>query len=202
MSMIREVMRSKLIKGLIWPLAPSWMGSPVEHLTELAKSLLIFSEAFHHAGGNLFAFFRALRIEYSPSADLLFELAMFRATMILLYNIQSHFDLEVQPVKMVARIELDRMADEDNNKLILATSSLLASMVSEADQLLIHSDKIVNAQGQSLLRLTGNIAHLLKEEAAIGYVSDALAGSYAIEDLTSQLATTAWNKLKQATQDL
>jgi len=84
--------------------------------------------------------------------------------------------------------------DNENYNKIKATSQAMAAVIGGAKRLYIYpSDEIKDGLGTPFAqRIALNVQHLMQLESYMDRVVDPAAGSYYIENLTNQLAETAW----------
>ena len=137
-------------------------------------------------------FCKALRIECSPGPDWLYGLAVIRAVKLLWNNLLAAWKIAPVPCRVIGRIGLDGKADDPNQQLILAVPAAVAAISGGVESLFLESGH-PGYEGQSMTTLFRNLQWILREESGLGRVQDPAAGSYAIEDMTNQLAKKAWN---------
>lgn len=131
----------------------------------------------------------SIRASVSVDAHLPVNVSKLRALRIIWANLLKAHKIEFQALFIKA---ITKVNPEANNEtaLIENTSACINAALGTADMICaFHSDDMNQA------RLHQNIQHIMKMESNMQYVSDPLAGSYAIEKMTNHLAKACWEKL-------
>ena len=127
-------------------------------------------------------------------AHLPVNVAKLRALRIIWSNLlQAHqIEFEALYIKVLTKIN---EGINDETALIENTSACINAALGNADMICSFHHADANQA-----RLHQNIQHIMKMESNMHSVDDPLAGSYAIEKMTNQLAHDCWKKLaKQST---
>ncbi len=86
--------------------------------------------------------------------------------------------------------------------LLRATTQAFAAVSGGADALtVLPFDAAAGPSDRVARRLAANLHAILREEASLDRVADPLAGSYAVESLTAELAERAWQRFQQIEAD-
>ncbi len=118
------------------------------------------------------------------------EMARIRAWRLIWGHLMASYGLPSEtPCRIQATISPDPALPWEST-YIAATTRALSAVLGGVDQLSILPPQI--EQIDFAYRIAHNIQHLMKEEGHLHRVMDPLAGSYAIEELTLQLAKTCW----------
>ena len=81
--------------------------------------------------------------------------------------------------------------------MLRATNESFAAVVGGADLItVLPFDSAIGQSDDHAFRLALNTSNVLREEAHLGAVSDPAAGSYFVENLTHELALSAWKKFQ------
>jgi len=171
-------------------------NNSVDSVAALFSNLVNMLDGSNASLEKMNILFDHLVLSYTVSANLLFEIAMIRAIKLVCYNLQKSLGLVVSQLKINAIIDFKKLALNPNDSLIKTTVAALGAAVGGVNSIFVDSfDRSDVAQSAFLIRLTRNIQMILKEESFMNVVNDPAAGSYAIEDLTVQLANKIWNRL-------
>lgn len=83
-----------------------------------------------------------------------------------------------------------------NNNLLRASSESMSAVLSGVDSFEVSPVNLSKNSEATNRRLARNIMHLVNEESYLNHVSDPLAGSYAIENLHSEIREKVWSKFR------
>lgn len=124
--------------------------------------------------------------------QVLTEVARLRAWRMLWAHYLTSWGIpDAWPCRVHARVRCgDAPSWEDT--MIAATTRGLAAVLGGAD--LISILPPAKAPAPTARRLARNVQHLMKEEARLQLVRDPMAGSYAVESLSRQIAESAWDR--------
>ncbi|NOT74165.1 MAG: hypothetical protein HOP08_04490 [Cyclobacteriaceae bacterium] len=162
-------------------------SSPVEEIETIFKDILKDSR-----DGSLIDF---LAISITIGTDFYLTIAKLRAMRMVwkkyLDAIQSKSD---QPLFIHAhsRPWIDKNFQPHGN-MLKGTYAAMAAILGGCDVLTIEEE---DPNNKTMSREACNISNVLREESFLSKVSDPLAGSYFIEDLTQQLTESAWKKIQ------
>jgi len=84
-------------------------------------------------------------------------------------------------------------AYDPHGNLLKATTSAMAAILGGCDAITIDAE---DNQQATMSRVARNVAIILREESHFSKVADPLAGSYLVDDLTTQLADQIWKKVQ------
>ena len=79
--------------------------------------------------------------------------------------------------------------------MIRHTTQAMAIVIGGADALMLVTHHPTEGKAAFQQRITNNVSHILKEESKLDKVADPAAGSYYIDELTTQIAEKAWEGL-------
>ena len=126
------------------------------------------------------------------------EIAKLRALRVLMSRLLSAYSISASlhhsyGLHCQTSIFYDSVVTPYTN-LLRATTEAMAAVIGGCDALTIHPYKAVSGKLPDNFdeRIARNISVLLKEESYFDKVADPSAGSYYIENLTNQLAESAW----------
>ena len=133
-----------------------------------------------------------IRIESSVNNYMPTSISKLRAIRILWLNILKKYDLEIKPVflSIVAKSK-----SEDFNQSLIELSTMAVNAVLGGCDLLYLTGSNLN---ENQNRLSLNIQHMLKMESKLHLYQDPLCGSYAIENLTTQICNKVWTNIGPA----
>ncbi len=123
------------------------------------------------------------------------NIAKFRAIKELTLQLLDQWQLKTDTMPWLSAETVVRHISKNDryNNVLRQTSSAMSAALGGVNQLIISPySEVTNNDFQLSARLAKNIQLILKEEAYLHYVIDPSAGSYAIESLTDQLITKAW----------
>ena len=129
-----------------------------------------------------------IRIELSLDGYIPIAVSKIRAMRILWLNLLKAHNQTLIPAFISCDIK-SKQADP-NTALIELSVAALNAVVGGCDLLYLDGHDFDRNQR----RLAMNIQHVMKMESKLHLVQDPLAGAYAIEDLTAQIATAVWQR--------
>jgi hypothetical protein len=142
------------------------------------------------------SFFKKIRLIYCVrTSHILFEIGMIRAIKLLWYNLSKALFDEVTGPEMDIIIHPADLTKESNHQLILGTVASMASIIGGAHTVFVRFEDADHENPEEYQRLFRNIQLILKHESGMASVTDPVAGSYAIEDLTGKIAENTWIQL-------
>lgn len=134
--------------------------------------------------GNLY-FSREIHPNY------LYEIALGRAQRILWRNVLQVFNLSsVIPPYFISIFPVIKQKDQI---LIEASTKILSAKLGGADLICL---EIEDVQQEIPMKNIAHIFNIMAMESGIGEVTDPVAGSYYLDELTSKIATHIWQQLK------
>lgn len=136
----------------------------------------------------------------AAGGDFFVSVAKFRALYMLFARLHTLHDrpLTSERIMLFAQTSRIQQADRDiQTNLLRATTQALSAALGQAESICIWPhDLPVKADSPSGERLALNIHHLLRHEAYVMAVSDAIGGSAYVEYLTDALAEAAWERFR------
>ena len=124
------------------------------------------------------------------------EIAKLRALKIVWANVLEAYGVTITPSVLPtihAIIAVDTQGEDINTNKIRATTQAMSAVLGGINSLSIaQSNAITNGIDDFNRRIARNIQHLLQMESYFDRVADPAAGSYYIEQLTTQIAEAAW----------
>lgn len=133
-----------------------------------------------------------------------FEIARFRAARVLLHQLAGlygakNFGPELLKLQAITTITIDEETREDPYLNMLSnTNQAMSAIIGGCDGLTVlpHNQDLEEVDGFAR-RIARNVSTILKEESFFDKVADPAAGSYYLENLTDQLAHTAWEQFRE-----
>lgn len=132
-----------------------------------------------------------IRIEMTMSDDIVRSQVKARTIRILWHNLINHFKLNETNPFLVCHFSQTEENINLETKLIQRTNMAVSSVLAGANIIYFNTVK----DERELIRLSHNISHLLKQESGLDIIQDPLAGSYALERLSVDLASQIWDEL-------
>jgi len=167
---------------------------PVKYLTDSFDTLTDYIKKSDIDKDILAWYFDKMKVHFFATENFLADIAMLRAFKIVCANYTKAFGITPKKAKIILGINHDAFTGDENNDLIIATVIIMAGAIAG-----VHSINPAPAEEVTdpvnMMRLFLNIQNIMKLESNMALVRDALAGSYAIEDLTNKIATEVWKEL-------
>lgn len=140
-----------------------------------------------------------ITLTLSADVDFFATLAKIRAARLLFANIAEAVGAPDTPPQIHAETGLRAFSDVDPWVNILrATSAAMGAGIAGVDMLTVAPCTATSATDNSLTRrIARNTQVILQEESHIGHVADAAGGAWYIENLTTQLAESAWAEFQK-----
>ncbi len=128
-------------------------------------------------------------LHFAIGSDYFFEIAKLRALRILLKDILEFYGCENHHLPVISSTtKWSRSSYDQNVNMLRNTSEAMSAIAGGCDGLLIHAhDAHIKTPTDFSRRIALNIANILREESYFDAVADPAAGSYYIENLTSQI---------------
>lgn len=168
-------------------------GSPANELAFAAACALAYAKALTTAGMTEQAAFRRVVLGLSVDGDVLASIAKLRGARVIWAKIAGACGA-VSPARIEARSSSRMLTRADPwTNLVRLTAAGFAAAVGGADAIVL--DAFTDAIGLPsplARRLARNTQLILTEEAHVGAVADPLAGAWAVEALSDELARDAW----------
>ncbi len=169
-------------------------GSPAAELTFAAACALAYAKALTAAGLTMNAAFERIVLGLSIDGDALTSIAKLRAARIVWGKIAGACGASA-PARIEARSSRRMLTRAEAwTNLVRLTSAGFAGAAGGADAIVL--DTFTDALGLPTplaRRLARDTQLIAMEEAHLGAVADPLAGAWAVEALTDDLARAAWS---------
>ena len=170
-------------------------GSPAAELAFAAACALAYAKALTTAGMTAEAAFGRIVLGLSVDGDVFASIAKPRAARVIWAKIAGACGAG-GPARIEARSSRRMLTRADPwTNLVRLTAAGFAAAVGGADAIVL--DAFTDAIGLPsplARRLARNTQLILMEEAHVGAVADPLAGAWAVETLTDDLARAAWSR--------
>jgi len=140
-------------------------------------------------------------------ADALSNVVKLRALKQLWIHVAKQFDVTAPHLQLVVetskRMQSSRAPWVNHLRNVSAAT---AAAMGGANSIIIHphnciDDQFIDDQIELSARVARNIPIILSEESAMTFVHDPMAGSYAVETLTTNLVNSSWQSLQQLETD-
>ena len=136
-------------------------------------------------------------IGLATDSDQFRGIAKLRAMRLLVARILEVADLAASPLRIYAETAWRSLSERDPEMNILrATAAAFAAAVGGADSITVLPFDATEKGRSGARRLARQTQIILAEEAHVGRVADAAAGSDAIEALTAKFAEAAWERFQ------
>lgn len=121
------------------------------------------------------------------------EIAKVRAFRFLIQSLYKKYNVDIQAEIVGITASIVYAANDSYTNLLRATTSAMSAAIGGCDRLTILPHDIAFKDRTSFAeRIARNIQIVLQEEAHLGKVKDASAGSYYIEQMSEELAQKSW----------
>jgi methylmalonyl-CoA mutase len=143
----------------------------------------------------------ALQVHVAVNPNYFFEIAKLRALRQLWATLLHAYELPAETIRLSILAETSSWSQttlDAHTNLLRATTEAMSAVLGGADAISIRPfDSLFHDPNEFSDRLARNLSVLLREEAGLGQVQDAAAGSYYLETLTDTLARDAWALFQQ-----
>jgi methylmalonyl-CoA mutase len=173
-------------------------GSEAQELSFAVASAIEYLRALEAAGVSLETARSMIYFRISADADQFLTIAKFRALRKLWARVEEASGLSPKPAIVAAETAWRMMTRRDPYvNLLRTTIAITAAALGGADNItaLPHTAPL-GLPDAFARRVARNTQLILLEESNLAKVTDPAAGSGAIENLTTQLCTTAWKQLQ------
>jgi len=164
-------------------------GTNVQEIAGLAASL---AEAMRRYGAEVVC--QHMVIDLAADRDTHLTIAKFRAARLIILQIADAFGADGSNIPLCAITSLRMMQTEDAwTNLLRIMSAGSGAVIGGAD--MVTTRPFTDGLGQATPfahRIARNMQLMMMEESHLGQVSDAALGSYWHENMTQQLARSAW----------
>lgn len=131
----------------------------------------------------------SIRINLKVESHIAVAIAKIRAMRVLWLNLLKINDLNLIPAFLYSNIYSDK--DNPDTALIDLSAKAMYGALGGLDLMYLDGKGF----DQNQRRIAMNIQHIMKMESSLNVVHDPLAGAYAIEQLTEQIAQEVWSKI-------
>jgi len=171
-------------------------GASVVQELGISLSLIVsYLDYLTDKGHEVHHLFNNLSISLGTRSAYFIDIAKFRAFKILLQQLAEAYGLNESvdiPIRAISST-YNKSAYDVNTNMLRNTSEAMAAVLGACQYISISSHNLSDTTDNSFgRRIARNISHMLKHESHLDLVNDPLAGSYALEELTEQIATKAW----------
>ena len=170
-------------------------GTPAQELAFAAAAALSYAKALVRAGLAIEAAFARVTLGLAVDGDALASIAKLRAARLIWTRITGACGVAGRArIEALSSRRMLTRADPWTN-LVRLTAAGFAAVVGGADAVVLgaFTDAIGLPTAQAR-RLARNTSLILMEEAHLGRVADPMAGTWAVEALTADLARAAWTR--------
>ncbi len=142
-----------------------------------------------------------IRLSLSVGSDFFLEIAKIRAARMLWNRIQEI--LEIPPAARTTHLHVrtglwNKTKFDAHTGMLRVTSEAFAAVLGGCDSLHIGTfDEVVREPDAFSRRIARNVHPILAEECDLTKVVDPAGGSWALENLTDQMARTVWEKFQE-----
>jgi len=175
-------------------------ASIVQEIAYVGNLLIEYLDFLSDKGISAKRIFDNLEVTLSTRSPFLADIAKFRAMATVIYQIAEAYqvNLSERPLIRAVSAVYNKAGYDLNTNLLRNTSEALAAILGNCQTicLLPHNGKI-NDPNPFGKRLARNVSHLLREESHLHLVDDPLAGAYAIESMTQDIAEKSWSLLQE-----
>ncbi len=168
---------------------------PVQYITGIFKSLNKFIEKSQGDRNNIEWVLSNLKFQMFATDKFLQNIATLRAFKIVWNNYVKAFRFKQIEPKILLGINHDFLTEDDeNDDMIIYTVACMSGAIAGVHAINM-AVKENSSDEKNQMRKILNIQNMMKHESNMNIVSDALAGSYSIEDTTNKIATAVWKNL-------
>ncbi len=166
-------------------------------VTSLLLQAITIIDQLKDAGVPIQTILSNIQFNLSISNRFIWEICRLRCLKILFHQISNwHYNQQLlKPVAVYGLCAENSQSEKKYHGLIGQTTRAMSGILGGCDLLTV---KAVGKTGGSLhaaQRIARNVSNILREEAFFNRVSDPVAGSYYMEDLTSKMIRSVWKQL-------
>ncbi len=137
-----------------------------------------------------------IHITLQLNTDFLLMLSSARALRLIMDKLNEVLDLSINPFYEL-QVDSNVLDNVIGTNLIQLSSIALSASLSGADAIALPAtDHLVETKNYKWLRSSIHLLQILKYESYLDRSVDPLAGSYSVEDLTEQIASSLWQSLQ------
>lgn len=135
-----------------------------------------------------------IALKVAVGVDYFMEIARLRALRKLATVLLDAYKLPKQLYILGTNADITDEHDAYYN-MIRHTTQAMAIVIGGADGLMLIAHRPTAGKGAFQQRIADNVSHILQHESKLDKVADPAAGSYYIDELTTELAEKAWEGL-------
>jgi len=177
-------------------------ASEAQELAFLAAALVAYLRAFEAAGIGPAQAFPSIAFALSVDTDLFLTAAKVRAARRMIARIAEASNASAAPLHITAVTSARMMAKRDpwTNMLRTAAACAGAAFGGANAVTVLPYTWALGAPDRFARRIARNTQLVLQEESSLGRVVDPAGGSWYVEQLTDELANTAWGLFQEIEQ--
>jgi methylmalonyl-CoA mutase len=143
------------------------------------------------------------QVAFSLAAEggFLLTIAKFKALRLLWFQVAQAYGVKSYTHDMLHLHARSEAWKDDgfqpHGNLLNSTTTTLASVLGGCNAVSVFAEDMDNTM---MSRIARNVSNILREESHVDKVADPIAGSYAIEAMTGELAREAWKNFQSAVQ--
>lgn len=198
-----QVGKSKIQCQVFWDEVPqavladqfSSLGYYVPASTSIREihDALVFACRILDATENRVSTFNKLCFSLNTDTAFLNQIAKIKALRRLWYQLACIYGVnDYDPASLHIHVRSEAWTEKNfqpHANLLKATTAAMSAIIGGCDALTVFAEDELNT---TMSRIARNVSSVLREESYFDKVSDPLAGSYAIEAMTDELARKAW----------
>ena len=189
-----------VLRGFAWTLnIAEFHNFGADAVTELACMLSVVGELARHPQGNeILSNPRGISIRLGINSAHLTCIAKLRAARILWAKLMTQDQMKIKMQNSALRLHAETTRTELSHidtwtNIIRHSAAAAAAIMANCDEILIHPhDQRIARQNSFGNRIARNILNTLVYESKLNAFYDPLAGAFAIESMTTELADRAW----------
>lgn len=181
--------------------ASLYQNTGANQVTELAVILSHYNEYLNFLSESKFDFSElksGIQLNVSVGSDFFGEIAKLRALRKLITLVNSVYSFEV-PIHISCTTSHLTLASKDiHTNMLRSTTQAMSAVIGGCNTLHVSQfDELIDSNNNSLSnRMARNQQIILKEESYLNKAADISTGSYYLENLTEQLASSAFELFK------
>lgn len=176
-------------------------SQPVEQLTEALQRGVEMINAQPDNQENAERAVRRISFSVPVGNNFLTEIAKLKALRMLWYQVVRAYGVDSYlPEQLHIHARSDAWINESfqpHGNMLKSTTASISAIAGGCNSLTVMGEQYGNPLMERMAR---NVSVILREESHLNKVSDPLAGSYAIEILTRNIAREAWERFQSALQ--
>ncbi|WPP49912.1 methylmalonyl-CoA mutase family protein [Catalinimonas niigatensis] len=171
-------------------------ASVIKEVALTCNLLVAYLDILTDRGHSAQDLFHTLEISLATRSAYYIDIAKYRAMQLLLHQLSEAYGVEHAtqfPIRAVSST-YNKSAYDVHVNMLRNTSEAMAAVIGGCKTISILPHTAQSASESAFARrIARNVSHILRHEAHLDLVQDAVAGSYALEKLTRQVAEQAWD---------